>query len=219
MALIPTGNPIFARRPEDAQREVKRSTTLRRASKKRELLSALHSRNALKEIEELPGEEETLHIIARGNFPLWSLVPAVLKLAAPARVDRLCIATLGFSASNVQDLMKLFDAGQIGAVSIVASVYFERQNAAEYRQMSEGLGRRGQRIAAVRSHAKIITLALSDGRRIAVESSANLRSCRNIEQITITSSRALHDFHAAWIEQVITAAAEAPRKTRGKAKA
>jgi len=50
-------------------------------------------------------------------------------------------------------------------------------------------------------------MALSDGRRFAVESSANLRSCRNIEQITLTQAADLHDFHAGWISHVITAAA------------
>lgn len=166
------------------------------------MVSALQSRNAIKEVAQLPGPNESLHIIARGNFPLWSIVPAILKLAAPATIDGLSMATLGFSASNATDLLSLIDAGQIRNVTVVCSVYFERQNPAEFRLMSEGLAARGHTIIAMRAHAKVMALALSDGRRFAVESSANLRSCRNLEQITLTQAADLHDFHAGWIDQV-----------------
>jgi hypothetical protein len=207
--LTTSHNPIFNRDPQAAQKEMRRRTAITRTTSKREMVSALQSKNAVAEIASLPGMEESLHIICRGNFPLWSIVPASLTLAAPATIEALHIATLGFSASNAADLLAQVDAGRIKTVAIVASVYFERQNPAEYRIMAEGLAERGQRIAALRSHAKIITLALTDGRRFAVESSANLRSCRNLEQITLTQSPVLHDFHAGWIDQVIDAAKKA----------
>ena len=199
-------NPILDRKPEDQQRELSQRASLRRRSGRRVMIDALHRRNAVKDIEKLPEPGESLHLIARGNFPLWQIVPATLALAAPATIERLSIATLGFSAGNVTDLMALFDAGKIAAVDIVASVYFERQNPAEYRMMADGLAQRGQRIAALRSHAKVIAMNLTDGKAIAVESSANLRSCRNIEQITIFHDAELCRFHARWIRDVIDAA-------------
>ena len=170
--------------------------------------NALQSKNAVKEIASLPELEESLHIIARGNFPLWSIVPAVLKLSGGATIDSMHIATLGFSTSNATDLLSMLDAGQVKAVALVCSVFFERQNPAEYQMMADGLSARGQRIVALRSHAKVIAIALSDGRRFAVESSANLRSCRNLEQITFTQSPDLHRFHAGWMNEVITAAGQ-----------
>jgi hypothetical protein len=199
-------NPILSRRPEDEQREVSRRTRLTRRSDKRVMIDALHRRNCVRDIEKLPEAGESFHIIARGNFPLWSIVPATLTLAAPATITRLSIATLGFSAGNVTDLLSLFDAGRIAVVDIVASVYFERQNPSEYRMMADGLSQHGQRIAALRSHAKIIVMELSDGQALAVESSANLRSCRNLEQITIVHDQELCRFHAGWITSVIDAA-------------
>jgi hypothetical protein len=199
-------NPILSRRPEDEQREVSRRTRLTRRSDKRVMIDALHRRNCVRDIEKLPEAGESFHIIARGNFPLWSIVPATLTLAAPATIERLSIATLGFSTSNATDLLSLFDAGRIKAVDIVASVYFERQNPAEYRMMADGLAKRGQRIVALRSHAKIIAMRLSDGKALAIESSANLRSCRNVEQLSIFADAELCDFHARWIAQVIDAA-------------
>ena len=207
--MLPTfSNPIFDRRPEAEQRELNRTTTLRRISPRRRMVNALQSKNAVREIASLPALEESLHIVCRGNFPLWSIVPAILKLSDGATVDALHVATLGFSTSNATDLLSMLDANQVKAAALVCSVYFERQNPGEYRMMADGLSARGQRIVALRSHAKVIAMALSDGRRFAVESSANLRSCRNLEQITFTQSPDLHRFHAGWIDEVITAAGQ-----------
>ncbi len=202
--LTATTNPIFSRSPADEQRELRRRSTLVRTTAKRSLVSALQRKNAVADIETLPDLEESLHIICRGNFPLWQIVPAVLALTAPAVIDSLHIATLGFSKQNASELLELIDGGQVKSAAIVCSVYFERQNPAEFKMMADGLAARGQRIVALRSHAKIIAMALSDGRRFAVESSANLRSCRNLEQVTVAQSPALHDFHSRWIDQVIS---------------
>jgi hypothetical protein len=204
--LTVSKNPIFEIRPEDAQRELRQQTSLRRRGGRRVAVEALQRKNAVRDIETLPAPGESLHIICKGNFPLWSIVPAILTLTAPAVIERLSIATLGFSTSNAADLLALFDAGKIVAVDIVASVYFERQNPAEFRMMAEGLAARGQRLVALRSHAKVIAMKLSDGTALAVESSANLRSCRNIEQITIIHDLDLFYFHAGWVAQVIDAA-------------
>lgn len=192
--------------PESAQRELNGRAVLRRISPRRRMVDALHSKNAVRDIRSLPEPEESLHVICRGNFPLWSIVPATLALAAPAVIDALHVATLGFSTSNATALLDLIDARKIKTVWVVASVYFERQSPAEYRLMADGLAQRGQKIVALRCHAKVITMALSDGRAFTVESSANLRSCRNIEQFALTNSPDLARFHAGWIEQVIAAA-------------
>jgi hypothetical protein len=199
-------NPLLCRRLDETQAQVQARTAIKRRAANRQLVSALQRRNAVADIGELPGLEENLHIVCRGNFPLWSIVPAVLTLAAPAVIDRLSIATLGFSKQNAAELLSLFDAGRVKSVAIVCSSYFEKQSPAEFNIMLDGLKERGQRIAALRAHAKIIAMALSDGGRFTVESSANLRSCRNIEQITLINSKALHDFHAGWIDDVIAKA-------------
>jgi hypothetical protein len=200
-------NPIFQRNPEDAQRELTERSVLRRASGRRRMVSALHSRNAVKEIDTLPAPEETLHVVCRGNFALFSVIAASLQMASPAIIESLSVATLGFSKSNVADLLEMLDAGRVRSVSIVASVYFERQNPSEYRMMAEGLAVRGHRLVALRSHAKVLAFKFSDSRAFAIESSANLRSCRNLEQFTLTQSPDLYEFHTGWIAQVIEAAA------------
>jgi hypothetical protein len=207
--LRPSGNPLLSIKPTDAQGQLKDRRTLKRRGR-RKLLNALESANAVKELQELPGRDESLHVICRGNFPLWSLVPAVLKLARPAVVDDLHVATLSFSDSNTADLLKLIDAGKVRRVTMVVSCFFEKQNPLQFRPMADGLFERGQRIVALRSHAKVFAIALSDGRRLAVESSANLRSCRNIEQFMVTEAPDLYDFHRGWIEDVTAAALSRP---------
>ncbi|HEX4796179.1 MAG TPA: hypothetical protein VH370_20485 [Humisphaera sp.] len=201
-------NPLLLDRE---QRELASKTVLRRQSGKRRMVSALQARNAVRDIAELPALEESLHCVCRGNFPLWSIVPASPKLAAPATITALYLATLGFSSSNAADLFELMDAGQIKTVAIVASVFFQRQNPKEYGMMDAGIRERGQRLVALRSHAKVIAFSLSDGRQFAVESSANLRSCRNLEQFSFTQSPSLYQFHRDWIEQVISAAGKGAR--------
>ena len=45
---------------------------------------------------------------------------------------------------------------------------------------------RGPRVVAMLTHAKVVLIETTDGRDFVVESSANLRSCSSIEQITVT---------------------------------
>jgi hypothetical protein len=210
------GNPLLSIQPTDAQGQLKDRRTLKRRARRRKLLNALESENAVKDLRELPGRDESIHCIARGNFPLWAIVPAALKLARPAAVDALHIATLSFNDQNTAELLALFDAGKVRAVWIVASAFFERQNPKEYRLMADGLAGRRQSIVALRSHAKVITMAMSDGRRFVVESSANLRSCRNIEQFTLTEAPDLYEFHRRWIEDVTAAATAAKARDHGR---
>ncbi len=57
--------------------------------------------------------------------------------------------------------------------------------------------------AAVRSHAKLLMIDLAAGDALTIETSANLRSCKNIEQYVITNDRSLLEFHRAWIEDAV----------------
>ena len=198
-------NNILQRSAEEGQKEISQRTVIFRRDTKKTFISALQSKNAVREIMRLPDFEESMHIIARGNFPLFSIIPAVLKLEHPAIIKNLHIATLGFSKTNATDLFDMMDAKSVGNVSLIASVFFERQSPSEWQIMKDGLVSRGQRLIALRAHAKIIAIEMSDGRRFVVESSANLRSCHNIEQIAIFQSPPLYDFHAGWINEAIKA--------------
>lgn len=59
---------------------------------------------------------------------------------------------------------------------------------------------RRQRVLAMRIHAKLILARMSRGTRYVIDSSANLRSCKNVETFNLHRSPDLYRFHTAWIE-------------------
>jgi hypothetical protein len=59
-------------------------------------------------------------------------------------------------------------------------------------------------VAVVRNHAKIILAEMVDGRCFAWESSANMRSCRNIESYVLTQDRDLLEFHRGWMQELLS---------------
>lgn len=178
---------------------------------------------AAQQIGWLPDDEESLHCVMRGNFHGWDLVPAILKLAAnsdagqrvrPPCIATLYVATLGFNRQNTAELVDLVDAGQIRRVRFVASCYFKESSPAEFGSLAGALKARGMAIVAARSHAKVLAIELGDGRHFVVESSANLRSCRNLEQFCLTQSTPLYQFHRSWIDELIAAGDQSAKKPR-----
>ncbi len=179
------------------------NTRYTRIASKREMVHALHVANAVEHIDHLPAPGESHHCVMKGNYNAWDIVPAILWLAAPATIARLDVTTLGFNKDNAVELMSLHDARRIGAIVFVCSCYFRDTNAEVFGFLREGLEARGQRVLAMRNHSKVILADLSDGRAIVVESSANLRSCRNVEQFTMTHDRGLLDFHRRWVAEMV----------------
>lgn len=157
--------------------------------------------NAARSLERLPNENETIHAIMRGNFHGWDLVPATMRLAG-CGLAGLYVATLGFNAKNTAELLGFIDAGKVRFVRFLCSCYFKDASPKEFEQLRAGLLERGLNIIAARTHAKVLAMKTENEQYIVVESSANLRSCRNIEQFAMTNSRELFDFHAAWMNEV-----------------
>ncbi len=139
-------------------------------------------------------------------------MPAILRLAAPASILRLDIATLGFSRPNTNELFELLDAGQIRECTFVCSVYFRSVDTELFTYLDDGLKARGHRCEICRSHAKLLLFELSDGRNFVWESSANLRSCRNAETFVLSQSAELLSFHRDWLQELITRTTNENRK-------
>lgn len=177
-----------------------------RRVKTRTFKELLRVANAAKVLDKLPRRNESIHIVCKGNFAAWDFVPAVLRLAEPHTIRRLDVATLGFNTKGVAELSRLMDAGTIAAVSFVYSCYFRDSSSNESDFLCEQLIPRGAKVAAVRSHAKLLLMELTSDQYIVIESSANLRSCHNIEQYVISNDRELLQFHRAWIAAVIAEA-------------
>ena len=151
----------------------------------------------------LPGPGETLHCLIVGYFDALNLLLAMLdKLAVPCRMMRL--ATLSFSKRNVAELAGLLDAGTVKAVSLMTSDFQKKHDGEIYAEaMLELAEKRGQKIAAARSHCKLFLMEMEDGRKYTWESSANLRTSRNFEQCCLSQDAALHDFYTNWFDALM----------------
>lgn len=182
---------------------LKRDRKLVTRSTVRRLLDLRQVANAAATLGVLPDAGETFHIVCAGSWPAWALVPAMLTLAAPATIEDLHLATLDFAKDNAEQLLGLLDAGLIRRVTLIASCYFKSNESEIVAETHAELAKRGQRMASVRNHAKVIVARFSDGNAITVETSANLRSCKNVEQFAMTNDAALAAFHADWIETVV----------------
>ena len=155
-------------------------------------------------IDVLPAEGESLHGIMTGFYDLMHLLIVLLqKFASPCLVMR--IATLSLSKRNVQEMAALLDSKQAVTIDLLTSDFFRKHDKEIFAELVTEFRNRGQRVAASRSHCKVVTIALEDGRRYVWEGSANLRTNRNLEQFSFTQSPELHGFFDAWINEMVTA--------------
>jgi hypothetical protein len=136
-------------------------------------------------------------------------VPAILALVGrPA--EEACIATLGFNAKNSHHIAELVAAGQIRRVTVVAADYFARSDPGTFNEAKARLEALGQRLVSYRNHAKILALDFGEAGAFVAEMSSNLRSCNNLEQITLSRSQTLFSFHAGWIQQIANTPTSTP---------
>jgi hypothetical protein len=155
-------------------------------------------------IKQLPGPGESLHGIMTGHYDLMQLLVVILqRLKSPCTVMR--IATLSLSARNVQEMAALLDSKAVVKLDILASDFFRTHNTEIFAELVKELQDRGQRVAAGRSHCKVATIALKDGRRYTLEGSANLRTNKNLEQFALTQCPELHGFFDGWIAEMVGA--------------
>lgn len=151
----------------------------------------------------LPAAGETWHCLMTGAYDGFDLVDAMLAHAWPAKIRELRLATLGFNSANARRLLAMLDAGTVHRATMLVSLYYEadpKEKDICY-LLSQELPARGGWYVATRSHAKVIAAEFVDGRHFIIESSANLRSCKALEQFTITHDAALYRWHAEWMEQ------------------
>jgi hypothetical protein len=149
----------------------------------------------------LPGPGESLHAIMTARLDMTDVLNALLEKLGRCTAAR--IATLGYNRRNFKMMLHWLDAGQVGSLTLLASIFFRSHNGDLWAETLEEFRRRGQRAACCPSHCKVMALTFEDGTRFAVEGSANLCSNGSArEQFCIVNDPALVDFHARWVEQL-----------------
>ncbi len=172
-------------------------------AKRRELLNLLRVKNAAKHLDHLPGPGCAIHAIMKGNYSYADMIPAVLKLSDPHKIEYLAATTLGFSHKAILQLLDMIAAGNVRTLDFICADFFEKADPEICQFARSELDRRGSRFASARCHAKIMLIGMDDGTRYTSESSANIRSCRSIEQFALTNDPDLYEFHREWINEIM----------------
>jgi hypothetical protein len=164
-------------------------------------------REARDVLPHLPARGEALHALMTGRYDLMVLLTAILE-QLPGACTHLRIATLSLKQRNSYELLTLIDAGKVARATVLCSEFFRDHNTGIYAGLQAELGKRprGHRLAAARSHAKVVCMDLAAGDRLVLEGSANLRTNSNIEQFCLLNHAGLHDWHAQWIDDLVNRA-------------
>jgi hypothetical protein len=150
----------------------------------------------------VPAEGESLHAVMTGRYDLMHLISALMDRLGIVEAAR--VATLSYNGRNLAEMLSLLDSGKLKTLTLLCSSFFRDHNKQLWEETLSEFRERGQKAAAARSHAKVVTLAVSDGTRYALEGSANLRTNSNREQFALFRDPALHDFHATWIDDLVS---------------
>jgi hypothetical protein len=167
-------------------------------------------------LEHLPSPGESLHAVCTARMDLTDVIGALLSQLG--RCPRMRIATLGYHRRNLKTMLAWLDQGAVASLSLVASIFFRSHNGDLWQETRSEFRQRGQRAACCHSHAKVVTLAFASGEGLSIEGSANL--CGNgsgREQFALIHDGGLHDFHAGWIDELVTKheGNEGDRRTAG----
>ena len=157
--------------------------------------------DALAILEHVPGPGQALHALMTGRYDLMALLVALIERIGV--VEAMAVSTLSFHAKNLAQMLALLDVELVRRLDLLACTFFKNTNKALFVETQQEFRQRKQRVAAARTHAKVITLAAADGRRFTLEGSANLRHNDCWEQFALVNDTALHDWHAAWITDMI----------------
>lgn len=151
---------------------------------------------------DLPAPGEHVHCLMTGFYDLAQVVADVARRTTPRALR---IATLCWNKRNVIDLAGLMEARAADPLplTLLASGFFRRHNKELVEWTRGQFARFPARVAFAESHAKVVCFDLGPGDALVFEGSANLRTNRNREQLTIIRDRRTHDWHAGWIDGLV----------------
>lgn len=152
-------------------------------------------------LQVMPGPGEALHVLMTGRYDLMDMICALI--GQRGTVDAMRCSTLSFHDKNLATMVDLIDRQAIRVLNLCCCTFFKNLNKSLWAESQKEFRKRGQRIAAARVHAKVVTLHFADGSKFAMEGSSNLRHNDCWENLCIIHGAALHDWHATWIDGLI----------------
>jgi hypothetical protein len=169
---------------------------------RRRMVELVMGDNAAAKLGALPAPGEATHLRLDGSFNGVDVLFGVLKLLAPATISTLYLASLSFNRRVGERLLEAIDAGHVGRCVFLSSSMFAGKERGVVDWMSAELARRGSRLVSARSHVKLLLAETTDGRKLVIESSYNLRTCSCWEQAVLCDDPALFRWHADFIERM-----------------
>ncbi len=153
-------------------------------------------------LPDLPEAGESVHALMIGTFDLCQvIVPVVNRLPACLHLR---IATLCFSKRNAAELVGLLESHPDLRLSLLVSAFFRGHNKELFERFAEDLREYpNARLTSGRSHCKVVCFDIGPDDGMVFEGSANLRTNGNREQLAVIRDRALHDWHATWIDELV----------------
>jgi hypothetical protein len=165
-------------------------------------------REAKEAIANLPGPGESLHAVCTSRLDLTDILNAVLERVGVC--EKMLIATLGYNERNLRMILQWLDTGRVRSLSLVTSIFFRSHKGSLFEETLTEFRERGQRCAAVHSHAKVVAMHFVSGATMAIEGSANLSANGSSrEQFALINDPDLTRWHSAWIEDLLNCHAEA----------
>ncbi len=189
--------PAFGR---DAQHLPPHATPLKAKAEAKYKRAA---KTAAELLPELPEQGEVVHALMTGTFDLAQVITAVVPRLPALR--HLRIATLCYSKRNIVELCGLLDTSKGMALTLLVSS-FHREHNKELHEWAIGelAAFPNVKVAAARTHCKVVCFDIAPADALVFEGSANLRSNRNWEQLSVFRDKQLSLWHASWIDELVS---------------
>jgi hypothetical protein len=174
------------------------------------------ARTASALLPELPKSGEAVHALMTGTYDLCQVVTSVVGRLPACR--HLRIATLCYNRRNAAELLGLLETRPALNLTLLVSSFFRSHNKELHEWFADELrAHPAARVAAARGHCKVVCFDLGADDGLVFEGSANLRTNGNREHLTAVRDRPPHDWHAAWIDDLVRADGEVHQGRSGQA--
>lgn len=159
---------------------------------------------------------ERVFAFVSGNFIFGQLMEALIDLGK-LRPRRLTLMTLSMSQENIDSLVRIREKTQCG-IDLILSDYFYshyKKNNSLVGYIRKHLLSDGVSLSFAGTHSKLILAETVDGIKIVIHGSANLRSSRNLEQVSLECDQELFEFCDKYCKQIIAAYNVTDKNPRG----
>jgi len=163
--------------------------------------NALNTKSLNEFIRTLPDNNESIHYISSGRFNYYNIIPRILD-DDETECNELYFSTWTISHYTINDLLRRYDAGQVGIINGLVGDYLQNRDKALFNYLKVEFEKRNQRYNASKNHAKVV-LIKKQNKHYVVEGSANFTANPRIEQFVISDSEMLYQFHKNWMDEII----------------